>query len=59
LFLSALNGYNHQFWGISPDRALSPKNLTLHYSHQCLQTQSVEQDFFNKNSFFIKRGGKT
>jgi hypothetical protein len=40
------------------DHALSQKNLALHISHQYLQTQSVEQDFFNKNSFSIKRGVK-
>jgi hypothetical protein len=37
--------YSHQFWGRSPDRAIPPKNLTLQFSHQYLQTQSVEQDF--------------
>jgi hypothetical protein len=41
-----------------PDRALPPKNQTLHFSYQYLQTQSVEQDFVNKNSLFIKRGVK-
>jgi hypothetical protein len=40
------------------DGALPPKNLTFHFSHQYLQTQSVEQAFSNKNSFFIKRGVK-
>jgi hypothetical protein len=45
--------------GVHPaDRALLPKNLTLQFSHQYLQTQSVEQEFFNNNSFFIKRGVK-
>jgi hypothetical protein len=29
-------------------RALPPKNLTFHFSHQYLQTQSVEQDFFTR-----------
>jgi hypothetical protein len=42
----------------APGPALPPKNLTLHFSHQYLQTQSVEQDFFNKNSFFVKQGVK-
>jgi hypothetical protein len=50
--------YSHQFWGISPDRALSPKNQTLHFSYQYIQTQSVEQDFVNKNSLFIKQAVK-
>jgi hypothetical protein len=26
--------YSHQFWGISPNCASPPKNLTLHFSHQ-------------------------
>jgi hypothetical protein len=40
------------------DRALPPNNLALHFSNQYLQTQSVEQDLLNNNSFFIKRGVK-
>jgi hypothetical protein len=42
-----------------PDPALPPNNLTLHFSHQYLQTQWAEQDFFKKNSFFIERGVKS
>jgi hypothetical protein len=41
---------------VYPPIVLDPfKNLKLHFSHQYLPAQSVEQDFFNKNSFFIKR----
>jgi hypothetical protein len=56
MFISCIpKRYSYQFWGISPGRALPPKNLILHFSHQYLRTQSAEQDFFNKNNFFIKQ----
>jgi hypothetical protein len=43
---------------IPPIVLYSSNNLTHHFSHEYLESQSVEQDFFNKNSFFIKRGIK-
>jgi hypothetical protein len=34
-------GYGHQFRGISPDLALPPKNLALHFPHQYLTVAYV------------------